>query len=73
MPYARARPTLTKPEVGHYGEPVALVVADTLEQATAAANLVRITYAAEGGRFDFIADTAKAYAPKALLVRLPNG
>ena len=72
LPYARARPTLTKPEVGHYGEAVALVVADTLEQATAAANLVRITYAAEGGRFDFMADTAKAYAPKALLFGFPT-
>src|SRR5258705_12102892 len=27
LPYARARPTLAKPEIGHYGEAVALVVA----------------------------------------------
>src|ERR1700731_1386255 len=37
-PYWRARPTLASPHIGHYGEPVALVVAATLEQAQAAAN-----------------------------------
>jgi len=72
LPYARARPTFTNPAVGHYGEAVALVVADTLEQAQAAANLVRITYAAETGHFDFMADVGKAYAPKALLFGMPT-
>ena len=32
-PYWRARPTLASPHIRHYGEPVALVVASTLEQA----------------------------------------
>ncbi len=72
LPYARARPTLANPEVGHYGETVALVVADTLEQAQAAANLVRIEYGAEAGHFDFKADVDKAYAPKALLFGMPT-
>ncbi len=48
--YSRAFPTLSGPEVHHYGEPVALVVADTYEQARAAANLVDVAYdAAEPG------------------------
>lgn len=72
LPYARARPTLADPEIGHYGEAVALVVAETLEQAQAAANLVRITYAAETGHFDFKAKAGKAYAPKALLFGTPT-
>ena len=63
-PYWRARPTLASPHIGHYGEPVALVVAATLEQAQAAANLVRIAYAAEPGHFDFMANAERAYAPK---------
>src|SRR6185295_14848720 len=50
--YSRAFPPLDGPEVHHYGEPVALVVAKTYEQAHAAANLVDITYAPELGRFD---------------------
>jgi xanthine dehydrogenase YagR molybdenum-binding subunit len=62
--YERAYPTLSRPEVSHYGEPVALVVATTYEQARAAANLVDVTYASEPGRFDFAARLDQAYAPK---------
>ena len=72
LPYWRARPTLASPQVSHYGEPVALVVAATLEQAQAAANLVRIAYAAEPGHYDFTADAEKAYAPKQLLFGMPT-
>lgn len=38
--------------VSHQGQPIALVIADTLEQANHGASLVRVTYAAEGGRTD---------------------
>jgi xanthine dehydrogenase YagR molybdenum-binding subunit len=38
--------------VNHQGQPVALVIADTLEQAIHAATLVRVTYAAETGITD---------------------
>jgi xanthine dehydrogenase YagR molybdenum-binding subunit len=72
FPYWRARPTLASPEVGHYGEPVAFVVAATLVQAQAAANLVRVTYATEEGSFDFMANAESAYAPKQLLFGLPT-
>ena len=63
-PYARAHPALSGPEVHHYGEPVALVVATTFEEARAAANLVEVTYATEPGHYDFAAHQDHAYAPK---------
>jgi xanthine dehydrogenase YagR molybdenum-binding subunit len=70
--YSRAFPTLDGPDVHHYGEPVALVVAETYEQARAAATLVDITYAGEPGRFDFAARLDQAYAPKAVNAGLPT-
>jgi xanthine dehydrogenase YagR molybdenum-binding subunit len=70
--YARAFPTLSGPDVHHYGDPVALVVADSWEQARAAANLVEVTYAAEAGRFDFAARLDQAYAPEAANAGLPT-
>lgn len=64
--YWCAQPVLNGPEVHHYGEPVALVVAATLEQARAAAELVDVEYAPEPGRFDFRAHEDDAYAPAAV-------
>jgi xanthine dehydrogenase YagR molybdenum-binding subunit len=64
--YSRAFPTLSGPDVHHYGEPVALVLAATYEQARAAASLVDVTYAGEPGRFDFATRLDQAYAPKAV-------
>lgn len=40
------------PEVDHYHQAIAVVVAETFEQARAAANLVKVDYAREKGRFD---------------------
>lgn len=40
------------PEIQHYHQAIALVVADTFEQARAAAQLIRVDYAPEKGRFD---------------------
>ena len=54
-PHSRAKPMLNSPEIRHYGEPMALVVATTFEQARAAATLVEVDYAVEPGRFDFAA------------------
>jgi xanthine dehydrogenase YagR molybdenum-binding subunit len=70
--YSRAFPTLAGPGVHHYGEPVALVVAETYEQARAAANLVDVTYAVEPGRFDFATRLDHAYAPKTVNAGLPT-
>jgi xanthine dehydrogenase YagR molybdenum-binding subunit len=72
LSYWWARPTLASPDIGHYGEPVALVVAETLEKAQAAANLVRITHVAEAGHFDFVANIMRAYAPKQLIFGIPT-
>jgi xanthine dehydrogenase YagR molybdenum-binding subunit len=62
--YDRALPTLASPEIRHYGEPVALVVAHTYEQARAAATLIEVEYAPEEGQFDFAARLEDAYAPR---------
>ena len=43
------------PEVQHYHQAVALVVAETFEQARAAAHLIRVAYDTERGAFDLAA------------------
>ena len=50
--------------IEHYHQAVALVVAETFEQARDAAHLVRIEYAREKGSFDLKAVRNKATAPK---------
>jgi xanthine dehydrogenase YagR molybdenum-binding subunit len=52
---------LAGPDVQHYHQAVAVVVAQTFEQARAAAALVKVDYAKQGGAFDLHAamDTAK--------------
>jgi xanthine dehydrogenase YagR molybdenum-binding subunit len=70
--YWRAQPVLTSPDIHHYGEPVALVVAATFEQARAAANLVHVEYAGGLGRFDFAAYQDEAYVPKVVNAGLPT-
>ncbi|WP_426197384.1 aldehyde oxidoreductase molybdenum-binding subunit PaoC [Massilia sp. DWR3-1-1] len=52
---------LAGPEVQHYHQAVAVVVAETFEQATSAAALVKVRYVAEKGRFDLA--LAKAARP----------
>ncbi|WP_433276285.1 molybdopterin cofactor-binding domain-containing protein [Pseudonocardia xinjiangensis] len=69
--YWRAYPTLSSPDVHHHGEPVALVVAATFEQARTAANLVDVEYAAEPGSYDFAACQDQAYAPESLIFGIP--
>ena len=51
------------PAVDHYHQAVAVVVAETFEQARAAANLVRIEYVQERGNFDLVG--IKKAMPKA--------
>ncbi|RAK62747.1 xanthine dehydrogenase family protein molybdopterin-binding subunit [Phenylobacterium kunshanense] len=48
-----SRPALESDRVTYFGQPVAFVVADTLENATAAAKLVRLTYTAADPDVDF--------------------
>ncbi|WP_116090535.1 aldehyde oxidoreductase molybdenum-binding subunit PaoC [Sphingomonas crusticola] len=56
-------PQLVSPEISYYHQPVALVVAETFEQARDAAHLVRISYAVEDGRFDLEQEKPNAYRP----------
>lgn len=51
------------PEIEHFEQAVALVVADTLENARDAAGLLRIDYAPERGRFDLAGERDKAVIP----------
>ena len=51
---------LAGPEVQHYDQAVAVVVAETFEQARAAARLVRVDYAPGKGRFDLAAGKDQA-------------
>jgi xanthine dehydrogenase YagR molybdenum-binding subunit len=55
---------LAGPDVQHYDQAVALVVAETLEQARAAAHLIRVDYARAKGRFDLEAERANAKKPE---------
>ena len=51
------------PEVVHYHQAIALVVAETFEQARAAASLIRCDYSAAKGKFD-LAVEARSAPPK---------
>lgn len=62
--YDRAEPFLFSPEVRWYGEPVALVVAETFEAACHAANLLEIAYdPSESPRTELASHIAEAYKP----------
>ena len=52
------------PEIQHYHQAIALVVAETFEQARAAAQLVRVEYAKEKGAFDLALAKDAAVLPK---------
>ncbi|OOV12674.1 xanthine dehydrogenase family protein molybdopterin-binding subunit [Deinococcus sp. LM3] len=53
-----ASPQLAGPEVRHYHQAVAFVVAETFEQARAAAHLIEVTYETAPGQFT-LADTVE--------------
>jgi xanthine dehydrogenase YagR molybdenum-binding subunit len=52
------------PEIQHYHQAIALVVAETFEQARDAASLVRVDYAPENGAFDLAAERERAKKPE---------
>ncbi|MBD3002762.1 xanthine dehydrogenase family protein molybdopterin-binding subunit [Streptomyces sp. 5-10] len=70
--YWRAQPMLTGPDIHFYGEPVALVVAETFEQARDAADLVEVEYRVGRGRFDFGEFEDDTYIPKTVNAGLPT-
>ncbi len=52
------------PEIEHYHQAIALVVAETFEQARAAAQLVRVDYVQAKGAFDLAGAKASAIKPE---------
>ena len=51
------------PDIEHYHQAIALVVAETFEEARAAAALVNVKYIGDKGRFDLAAEKDKAPKP----------
>jgi len=60
--------SLLQSDTVHYnGEPVAVVVAQTLEQARAGADQLTISYVSAPSSLDFERDKGQAYVPKAIM------
>ena len=57
---------LAGPEIQHYHQAIALVVADTFEQARAAAQLIKVEYTAEKGAFDLASEMQSAKPAKVM-------
>ncbi|MEW6021727.1 MAG: aldehyde oxidoreductase molybdenum-binding subunit PaoC [Pseudomonadota bacterium] len=55
---------LAGPDVQHYHQAVAVVVAETFEQARAAAHLVKVNYTEQKGEYDLEKAKGKAQLPK---------
>ena len=55
---------LAGPDVQHFDQAVALVIAETFEQARDAAKLVHVDYARSEGAYDLAAERSKATKPK---------
>jgi xanthine dehydrogenase YagR molybdenum-binding subunit len=70
--HGRPKPQLAEARVHYHGEPIALVVADTFEQATAASRLVKVSYQTEAGLYDLESSRKLAYPPKALASGKPD-
>src|SRR4030081_1617795 len=62
--HREAHPVLTGPEVMGYGQPVAVVVADTFEQARAAAYLVDLKYDRSAGKYTLRSNLKEARVPR---------
>src|SRR3981081_2127168 len=62
--HREAHAVLTGPQVTHYGQPVAFVVAESFEQARAAAYLVDVKYDRASGKYALRANLNEARIPK---------
>jgi xanthine dehydrogenase YagR molybdenum-binding subunit len=58
-----ACPVLTGPDIAHFGQPIALVVAETFEQARAAAYRVQASYDRDTGRYALAGSAETARTP----------
>jgi xanthine dehydrogenase YagR molybdenum-binding subunit len=65
--HGRPKPQLSEARVHYHGQPVALVVADTFEQATAAARLVKVSYQTETGLYDLPSSRKLGYPPASMV------
>jgi xanthine dehydrogenase YagR molybdenum-binding subunit len=61
----KTHPVLNTPEVAYYGQPVALVVAESFEQARAGAYLIQVTYDETQGQYSLAASLDQARVPPA--------
>ena len=61
--FARSTPQLDSNAVQYYGQPIAFVVAESFEQARAAAKLVTVVYAREQGEYELKPGMPKAIRP----------
>jgi xanthine dehydrogenase YagR molybdenum-binding subunit len=62
--HRQAHPVLTGPQVTRYGQPVAFVVAESFEQARAAAYLVDLKYDRTGGKYALRNNLDEARVPR---------
>jgi xanthine dehydrogenase YagR molybdenum-binding subunit len=62
--HREAQPVLTGAQVTHYGQPVAFVVAESFEEARAAAYLVEIKYDLAAGKYALRANLREARVPR---------
>ena len=62
--HREARPVLVSAEVSHFGQPVALIVAETFEQARAAAYALRIDYDRAKGTYALSDGIEQVHTPK---------
>src|SRR6202521_4211205 len=62
--HREAHPVLTGPAVTRYGQPVAFVVAESFEQARAAAYLVDVKYDQSGGKYVLGSNLKEARVPQ---------
>lgn len=66
-PAGRALSLLQNDRIFYNGQPIAVVIAETLEQAQAAARQMQIQYAAETPQLDFAAAKNNAHKPDSLM------
>ncbi len=55
---------LAGPQIDHYDQAVAIVVAESFEQARAATHLIKVDYQRAEGKFDLAAERSSAVKPK---------
>ncbi len=61
--HRQACPVLTSPEIAHYGQPIALVIAETFEQARAGAYRLHVEYHEEAAKHALTSNIAAAHKP----------